>query len=114
MTIRHDVEKASGFTLIELLIATVILLVVLAVGAAVAGQASSVWRTVYHDTHALHGARRGLAHVAAEVRLAADDVITVETSGCGRRCMTRVYQLQKDPNGIYRWERHRDWGPKYL
>jgi len=89
--VRHDVETASGFTLVELLIATVILLVVLAVGAAAAGQASSVWRTVYHDTHAVHDARRGLARVAAEVRLAAAYVITVDTSGADADVL--IYQV---------------------
>ena len=70
----------EGFTLVELLLATLILLVILMVGASLAGQASDAWHNVYQDTQAVHEARQGLAALAAELRRSAPEVVSIDTS----------------------------------
>ena len=87
---------APGFSLVELLLAAAILLVILAVGAALAGQASAIWRNVFHDTHAVHDARQGLARVAEELRRSSAAVITVDAAPADTDVLTYFLPVGRD------------------
>ena len=103
-------RRERAFTLVELLIATVILLVVLVVGAALAGDASAMWHTIYHDTRAVHDARRGLAAVADELRLSDPAVVTVDADRPEADVLT--YQVPVGRTGttlLWGAEGQQDW-----
>jgi len=100
----------GGFTIVELLEGAVILLVILLVGAGLANQASSAWHNVFHDTHAVHGARQGLARVAEDLRRSSAAVVTVDASGADADTLT--YQLPVGRSGstvLWGAEDDEDW-----
>jgi len=94
---RLRVSAEGGFTAVEMLEAAVIVLVILLLGATLAGQASAVWHNAYHDTNAVHDARQGLARVAEELRRSSLAVLSVDTSGADADALT--YQLPVGRSG---------------
>lgn len=87
----------GGFTVLEMALAALLLVVILLLGMALAGQASSSWHHVYHDTHATHDLRKGLAAVVEELRQASTGVVTVDDSGPDADVLT--YQVPVGRSG---------------